>query len=120
MKRWGLPALGTTLLIALAGAPLYLPVWWIALPSGLDGATAGEMLFHIVYQGMLASVVAGFLYTTAVARLGPGPTTLVGAMVPGLVAMAAWPLLDEPIGVLGAIGVALAMAGMAAGVARAR
>ena len=120
VKRWGLPALGTTLLIALAGAPIYLPVWWLALPSGMGAATAGEILFQLVYQGMLASVVAGFLYTTAVARLGPGSTTLVGAMVPGLVAMAAWPLLGEPIGVLGAIGVVLAMAGMAAGVSRAR
>ncbi|MBR0671900.1 DMT family transporter [Neoroseomonas soli] len=120
VRRWRLPALGTTLLIALAGAPVFLPVWWLALPSNMAAAPPGEALFQMVYQGMLASVTAGFLYTTAVARIGPGPTTLVGALVPGLVALAAWPLLGEPLGLPGMAGVVLAMGGMALGVARAR
>lgn len=120
VRRWRLPALGTTLLIALAGAPLFLPVWWLALPSGLAAAPPSQVLFQMAYHGMLASVIAGFLYTTAVARIGPGPTTLIGALVPGLVALTAWPLLGEPLGLPGMAGVALAMGGMALGVLRAR
>lgn len=120
VRRWGLPALGTTLAIALAGAPVFLPLWWVALPSGLAGVPPAEALFQMAYHGALASVIAGFLYTTAVARIGPGPTTLIGALVPGLVAVTAWPLLGEPLGLPGMAGVALAMGGMALGVARAR
>lgn len=120
VRQWRLPALGTTLTIALLGAPLYLPLWWLALPSRMDTAPLGAMLVQIVYQGFLSSVIAGFLYTTAVARIGPASTTLIGALVPGLVAVAAWPLLGEALGPLGMAGVALAMIGMALGVTRAR
>jgi drug/metabolite transporter (DMT)-like permease len=120
VKRWGLPPLGTTLLIALLGAPVFLPVWWVALPSAMAAAPTGAILTQIVYQGFLSSVIAGFLYTTAVARIGPASTTLIGALVPGLVAAAAWPLLGETLGVAGMLGVALAMAGMALGVAASR
>lgn len=120
VRQWRLPALGTTLTIALLGAPLYLPLWWLALPSRMATAPVGAMLVQIAYQGFLSSVIAGFLYTTAVARIGPASTTLIGALVPGLVAVAAWPLLGEALGLLGMAGVALAMIGMALGVSRAR
>lgn len=120
VRQWRLPALGTTLTIALLGAPLYVPLWWLALPSRIAMAPVSAMLVQIVYQGFLSSVIAGFLYTTAVARIGPASTTLIGALVPGLVAVAAWPLLGEALGLLGMAGVALAMIGMALGVTRAR
>jgi drug/metabolite transporter (DMT)-like permease len=120
VKRWRLPALGTTLTIALLGAPVFLPIWWMALPSAMAAAPMGAILFQILYQGFLASVIAGFLYTTAVARIGPASTTLIGALVPGLVAAFAWPLLGEALGWPGMLGVALAMAGMALGVAASR
>lgn len=120
VRRWGLPPLGTTLMIGLLGAPLFLPAWWLALPSGLAAASPGAMLFQVVYQGFLASMTAGFLYTTAVAHIGPASTTLIGALIPGLVALAAWPLLGETLGPAGMLGVALAMAGMALGVLRPR
>lgn len=120
VRQWRLPALGTTLTIALVGAPVYLPLWWFLLPSSTATAPLSAILVQIVYQGFLSSVIAGFLYTTAVARIGPASTTLIGALVPGLVALAAWPLLGEALGLLGIAGVALAMIGMALGVTRAR
>ena len=92
----------------------------LVLPSRLDAAPVGAILVQVAYQGFLSSVIAGVLYTTAVARIGPASTTLIGALVPGLVSVAAWPLLGEPLGLLGAAGVVLAMAGMALGVSRVR
>ncbi len=120
VRQWRLPALGTTLTIALAGAPVFLPLWWMLLPSRMESAPVSAILVQVAYQGFLSSVIAGVLYTTAVARIGPASTTLIGALVPGLVSVAAWPLLGEPLGVLGTAGVVLAMAGMALGVTRAR
>ena len=120
VRQWRLPALGTTLTIAVVGAPVFLPIWWLLLPSRMAAAPLGAILVQVVYQGFLASVIAGVLYTTAVARIGPASTTLIGALVPGLVSVAAWPLLGEPLGWLGTAGVLLAMAGMAFGVSRPR
>lgn len=120
VRHWRLPALGTTLAIALTGAPIYLPLWWLFLPSSLATVPAGAIVAQIIYQGAVVSVFTGFLYTTAVVRIGPASTTLVGALVPGVVALVAWPLLGEPLGFLGTAGVLLAMAGMALGVWRRR
>jgi drug/metabolite transporter (DMT)-like permease len=120
VRHWRLPALGTTLTIAVVGAPVFLPIWYLMLPSRMEAAPIGAILVQVAYQGFLSSVIAGVLYTTAVARIGPASTTLIGALVPGLVSVAAWPLLGEPLGVLGTAGVVLAMAGMAFGVSRAR
>ena len=104
----------------MTGAPIYLPIWWLFLPSSLGAVPAGAIVGQIIYQGVVVSVLTGFLYTTAVTRIGPASTTLVGALVPGVVAIVAWPLLDEPLGLLGIAGVVLAMAGMALGVWRGR
>lgn len=116
VRRWTLRALEVTLAVGLCMAPLYLPVWWFALPSNLGSVPPGAALGLMVYHGTIAVVVAGFLYTTAVNALGPGPTTMVGAAVPALVALLAWPLLGEPLGPAGAAGVALASLGMVLGV----
>ena len=49
--------------------------------------------------------------------IGPGPTTMIGAAVPVLSALAAWPLLGEALPPLGLLAVLLVSAGMVLGVA---
>ena len=117
VQRWRLPALDAMLAIGLAAAPVYLPVWWFALPSTIGQAEPGAMLFQAVFQGAFAAVLAGLLYTKAVTLIGPGPTTMVGAAVPALSAVAAWPLLGEALPPLGLLAVLLVSAGMVLGVA---
>lgn len=117
VQRWRLPALDAMLAIGLAAAPLYLPVWWFALPSTLGEATPSAVLFQAVFQGAFAAVLAGLLYTKAVTLIGAGPTTMVGAAVPALSAAIAWPLLGEALPPLGVAAVLLVTAGMALGVA---
>ncbi len=117
VQRWRLPALDAMLAIGLAAAPVYLPVWWLALPSTIGQATPAAMAFQAVFQGAFAAVLAGLLYTKAVTLIGPGPTTMVGAVVPALSALAAWPLLGEALPPLGLLAVLLVSAGMVLGVA---
>ena len=116
VQRWRLPALDAMLAIGLAAAPLYLPVWWLFLPSTIGQAAPAAMAFQAVFQGAFAAVLAGLLYTTAVTLIGPGPTTMVGAVVPALSALAAWPLLGEALPPLGLLAVLLVSAGMVLGV----
>ena len=52
----------------------------------------------------------------AQAALGAGPTTSITAAVPALAALGAWPLLGEPLGAFGLLGVALVCVGMLLGV----
>lgn len=117
VARWAVSATDATLAIAVYGLPLYLPLWWLALPSNLAAIPPGVALFHMAYQGVLSVLVAGFLFTRAQLLLGGPQTSAVTSVVPVLVALGAWPLLGEALGVLGMGGVALVTAGMIAGVA---
>jgi drug/metabolite transporter (DMT)-like permease len=120
VRRWGVSPLQATLTIALYAAPVYLPIWLFLLPSRIQAAPLGEVAFQVVYQGVLAVVVAGFLFTRALTALGPMILTGITAVVPALSALAAWPLLGEPLGVEGLAGVGLVTAAMLMGVAQAR
>lgn len=116
IRRWGVSAITATTVLALYPPLLYLPVWWLVLPSSLGTASPGAIGFQFFYQGFIAVVVAGFLFTRAVVALGGGLTTTITALTPALAALAAWPLLGEPLGVAGLAGVAMVSAGMALGV----
>jgi drug/metabolite transporter (DMT)-like permease len=116
IRLWGVSALHATLSAAFWAAPLYLPVWWLLLPSNIGAVPAGAVLYQLVFQGVFAVLVAGFLFTRAVTAIGAPRTTAITALVPGMAALAAWPLLDEPLGSAGLLGVGLVCAGMILGV----
>ncbi|WP_235035568.1 DMT family transporter [Roseomonas sp. 18066] len=120
VRRWQVPALTATTVLALYPPILYLPVWYFFLPSSLGEASSGAVIYQLIYQGMVAVVVAGFLFTRAVNALGSATTTTITALTPALAALVAWPLLGETLGPLGLAGVAIVSAGMALGVAGAR
>jgi drug/metabolite transporter (DMT)-like permease len=118
VQRWRLAALDATIAIALSTAPLYLPFWWLLLPSGLPAASWGVVLVQGLFHGVGAALVAGLLYTRAVTAIGPGPTTMIGAVVPALAALLAWPVLGEPLPPAGMLAVALVCGGLALSVLR--
>ena len=84
------------------------------LPLGEDV----ELYVNEVLQATQASAIQGTVSsTTAVTLIGPGPTTMIGAVVPALSALAAWPLLGEALPPLGLLAVLLVSGGMVLGVA---
>ncbi|NGM22266.1 DMT family transporter [Roseomonas stagni] len=116
IRRWRISAVEGTMVVALWAGPIYLPVWWLALPSNLHAASWGVIGFQLLFQGVFAVLVAGFLFTRAVTALGAPRTTTITSLVPGMAALAAWPLLWEPLGAAALAGVALVTAGMVIGV----
>lgn len=120
VQRWALPALDTTIALGLTAAPVFLPVWYFALPSGMAQASWTVILTQAAFHGAGASVIAGILYTRSVAALGPAATTMIGAAVPALVALTAWPLLGEGLSPVAILAVLLVSGGMLVGIGRAR
>lgn len=116
VQRWRIGAIQATVAVALGAAPFYLPIWWLALPSAMTEAAWQEVVFQGVYQGLVAMVLASLLYTRALVALGSTTVSLFTAVVPALAALAAWPALDEPLGLGALIGVLLVTGGMALGV----
>lgn len=97
LRRYPVPPLTAAVTTTLGSAILYLPVWWLFLPSTLNQAPVAEIAMQAAYQGVLVVFVAMLLYTFAVRSLGSQTVTLLMAIVPGLAALAAVPVLGEPL-----------------------
>jgi drug/metabolite transporter (DMT)-like permease len=106
LRRYPVPPLTAAVSTTLGSAILYLPVWWLFLPSTLGQAPVTEIAIQAIYQGVLVVFVAMLLYTYAVRSLGAQPVTLLMAIVPGLAALAAVPVLGEPLSMFTLAGLA--------------
>lgn len=119
-RRWRVGAADATLAIALgclvSAVPLYAAgVMAGVVPSGLAQAPWREIVFQAVYQGGFAMLIAGFAFTQVVATFGPVRTTMMTALVPSLAALAAVPLLGEPLGAAALGGLVCVTAGLLVG-----
>lgn len=97
LGRSAVTPLAATVATTLGSALVYLPVWWLFLPSTLDRAPVSEIATQALYQGVLVVFVAMLLYTFAVRTLGTHTVALLMAFVPVLSALAAVPLLGESL-----------------------
>ena len=91
-----------------------LVLWIAAFATGrslLLQASPAQIAMQALWQGCLAGIAGLAVFATAVKHLGPGATSAVGALVPALVAVGGWLLLDEPLSQLGWAGVAAVAAG---------
>ena len=117
-RRWRATPGQAVVSVGLWCAGLYLPVWWLWLPSRLGAAPVGEIVFQTVFQGVLATVVALFFFTRALNLIGAGRLTTITALVPGVAGVLSIPLLGEQVGVLGLLGLGLVCVAVALGVRR--
>jgi drug/metabolite transporter (DMT)-like permease len=97
LRRYPMPPLTAAVSTTLGSAILYLPVWWLFLPSTMGHAPPAEIAMQAIYQGVLVVFVAMMLYTFAVRCLGGQTVALLMAVVPGLSALSAVPVLGEPL-----------------------
>jgi len=106
LRRNPMPPLTATVATVLSAAILYLPVWWLLLPSNLHNAGHGEIALQALYQGVLVVFVALILFAQAVRQLGPQIVSLTLALVPVVASLAAVPILGEPLSLLALAGLA--------------
>jgi drug/metabolite transporter (DMT)-like permease len=115
LRRYPMQPLAATVATTLGSAVVYLPLWWLFLPSTLAQAPLAEIAMQAIYQGVLVVFVAMLLYTFAVRQIGAQPVALMMAVVPGLSALAAVPVLGEPLSLLSLAGLAAVTAGAVLG-----
>lgn len=119
-RRWKVGAVDATMAIALGCLAVCVPLYGVGVaaglvPSGLAAAPWREIAFQAVYQGGLSMLVAGLAFTQVVATFGPVRTTMMTSFVPALAALAAVPLLGEPLGVSALGGLVCVTAGLLLG-----
>ena len=95
LRRTGLTSLQAAALICFWSAIFYLPLYLGLGLSSLTRASAGELLFQSVYQGVMMSVVALFAFNRAVVLLGPRAAAAIIALMPVTATLLAIPVLGE-------------------------
>lgn len=111
-RAWKVDPLEAAGVVGLGAGLCYLPIWIFVLPKGIAEASWLELAAQGIYHGLLAFLVAFVAFTRCVAILGPGPTTMLTSLVPGLGAVLAVPILGEPLTLAAVGGLALVTAGM--------
>jgi drug/metabolite transporter (DMT)-like permease len=115
LKRWRVHPWETTVGIATISMLIYLPVYALFLPKALASVAISLIVLQCVYQGVIAASVAGLLYAYANQTIGPMKASLMLALVPGISALAAVPLLGESLGMTTLLGVILVTCGAVLG-----
>jgi drug/metabolite transporter (DMT)-like permease len=114
-RRSGLTPLQAAALVCFWSAFIYLPLHLLFGLSHLGNASSRHLMFQIVYQGFLMSVVAVVAFNRAVTLLGARAAAAIIALLPAIVAALAIPVLGEiPSGndtvAIGAIAVGVLLA----------
>lgn len=94
-KLWGLTPMQAMVCIPLTNLVWYGPIYLFALPKAITTAPLPEVLLQGAYQGLGPSIAAVLMFTTAIRTIGPSATAAMMALVPGMAALLAIPILSE-------------------------
>lgn len=115
LKQWQVSPLDATIGVAVISMACYTPVYLLFLPQAITTVPLSFVLLQGVYQGILAASIAALLFAYAIHNIGPQRATLMLAMVPGISAVAAVPLLRESLDAVTIVGVVLVTIGAVLG-----
>ncbi|MEM9047907.1 MAG: DMT family transporter [Pseudomonadota bacterium] len=110
-RRSGMTAIEAAAIIALY-ATIGFGVWAVLFGTGLDDRSWRFIAIQIVVQGVLTGFVAAYTYGFAMTRLGPSQSAAFAALVPVITALGGLVLLDEPIGSVKGLGIAVTACGV--------
>ena len=111
-RRLGLPPAQGAAIVAVFSMCCFLPAYAVLPGKALLLVGTRTLLVQALVQGVLIGAVSIFVYTRAVATLGPATTALFTAAVPCVTTLAAIPLLGERPSIVGALGVVTVTVGM--------
>ena len=111
--HWKVSARGALALVNIPNAIIFLPIWWFALPSGMDQVDPMIIVAHGLFQGIGPGFLAVILFAMTAYHLGPTLTSGFSAVVPATAALLAIPVLGEIPVMLEWAGIVTVSAGLA-------
>lgn len=111
-RLWDVTAVQVLMCSSLLNAITFVPVWYLFLPSGFHEATSEQVWLQILFQGLVPNLFGLLMVALAARNLGPSGTSAFMASVPGLGAFLSLVFLDEPLGPMSWLGLAVLTAGI--------
>lgn len=112
VRGWRINALDSLAVVMGLNALIYVPIWWLFLPSTLTQAPWQEIALQGVYQGIVAAFIAGFMIAFAARTLGATRQSAIMSGAPALALLMAMPLLGEIPSWISVAGVVIVTAGI--------
>ena len=111
-KAWQLTATQAMVAIPTINFAWFAPLYLVALPKALNATPWSEIILQGAYQGLGPSILGVLFFTTAIRTIGTSPTAAMMAMVPGMAALMAIPVLGEWPSVFAWAGLVVATGGI--------
>lgn len=115
VKAWEVSVKDIMVWVPLINTAVMTPIWLI-FSNGLTSFTSlpvNELLFHVIYQGVIVSVVALFLFSFAIRAIGAVASSVLMAFVPSVTAVLALVFNNEVPNSLQWLGIACCSIGLA-------
>lgn len=97
MRHWRVQPVNAIFGVATFSMLAYLPVYALWLPKAIAAAPLGDLLLQGIYQGIVAALLAGSMYSYANQKIGACQASMMLALVPGVSAIGAYFILDEAL-----------------------
>lgn len=111
-RLWQVKTLQILMCSSVINAFIFIPIWFLLLPSGIAQATESQLLIQTLYQGLIPNLLGLLLVATAVRHVGPAATAAFMAAVPGLGTILSFIFLGEEPGMLGWLSLAILTPGI--------
>ena len=124
VRKHSMPAVHATTAITVFAFFVYVPayaalVWSGIVPGHVFTAPLRDVLWQMLMQGVASVVVSGISFNMMIRTFGPVRSTMLTAVVPGLSALSAALILNEPLPWNVLTGLALVTLGIVFGVRQA-
>ena len=121
VRRDSLNAIRATIAITAFACVTFVPsyagaAWMGWIPSHLATAPGRELWFQALFQGVGSVAISGITFNMMIRHYGPVRSTMITALVPGLSALGAVAVLNEPMHLNVLVGLALVTCGILFGV----
>jgi len=120
LRRWGVHAIQAAAVVSLYSALLVVPYYLWSAPGTLERVAPAELLWQVLWQGVLIGCVAVIALNHAIFRLGAERSSALVALVPVLTAALALVFLGEAPSAAEVAGFIAISAGVSLGAAPAR
>jgi drug/metabolite transporter (DMT)-like permease len=95
LRRWGVDAVQGAAIVALYSACLVVPYYLWSAPGMLARVALADLLWQVLWQGLLIGCIAVIALNHAISRLGAARSSALVAVVPVLTAVLALIFLGE-------------------------
>jgi drug/metabolite transporter (DMT)-like permease len=89
-----------------------VPLWFTSATARLTSAPSGDIAFQVLWQGVIAGIIATGCYAIAVKFIGPSRAAASIALIPVCAAAGGYVFLGETVGPITLVGIAAATLGV--------